>query len=688
MSNTDITYPATRTEDCTEAIMGLEYTDPYRWLEGNTDEVRQWQTAQGKLATDYVRGWPHYEAVEKSVAQFWVERPGPVPRYAGGKWFRTERPEGATQATVLIADSPYGNDQQLFDPRDENPDAPPFISWLSPSPNGQVLAIGVCADGSEKNTIRLVDTKSGKQLLNPPPQLLMDAWTNGACWLPDSSGFYFLGLIGDPQNIKQRILFHDLAMGSQTQADIALPDAIPHYTQVTASAQGRYLLAHYNLFAPYPIAIFDLHQPDLHWQPFITTFDGTLAGHIVNDRYIAVTDLNAPRGRVVSILLDSQTPDDPNTWTELVAESNAVIRMVTPVGDLLYLTELVDTYSRVRIVNLSGEIIGEVPLPDKGAIAELPFPMMNLVAKGHPEEFLFSFSSLTESTGVYRHRPGNRNIDTLFAPQISIDNAIVEDHWATSADGTQVPYHCVRLKSTSDARPQPTLISAYGAYNVPWMPQYLSTLAAFVAGGGVLVHAHIRGGAEFGREWWEGGRMKNKQNCYKDLYAIAEDLISKEKTTAEYLAMTGGSNGGLMAGVAMTQRPDLWKAVVPRAPLLDLIGGLRDAYCRYAVEVEFCDPNDADEIRRMADFSPYHLVQDNTEYPAVYINAGDTDLRCAPWHARKFGARLQTSKVNKAPVLIHVWENVGHGWATAKDIQIVEHAEWIAFIMRQLGMTP
>ena len=688
MLDTDITYPTTRTESCTETIVGLEFPDPYRWLEENTDEVRQWQTEQAKLAADYVRSWPHYETVQKSVAHFWEQRPGPVPRYAAGKWFRTERPEGATQATVLVADSPYGKGRQLFDPRDDNPDSPPFVSWLSPSPNGEILALGICADGSEKNTIRLIDTESSQSLPNAPSQLLMDAWTGGACWLPDSSGFYFLGVIGDPQKIKQRILFHDLATGSQTQANIVLPDAVPHYTQVTSSPQSRYLLAHYNLFAPYPIAILDLQQTDLHWRPFITTFDGILAGHIINDCYIAVTDLNAPRGRLVSIPLDSQAPNDPNNWTELVSESDAVIRTVTPVGELLYLIELVDTYSRVRIVDLTGQVIGEVPLPSKGAIAELPFPMMNLVAKGHPDEFLFSFSSLVESTGVYRHRPGDRNSETLFSPQVRINDAIVEDCWATSADGTQVPYHCVRLDSTSDVIPQPTLISAYGAYNVPWMPQYPGTMAAFVAAGGVLIHAHIRGGAELGRDWWEGGRMKKKQNCYKDLYAIAEDLIRNAKTTAQKLAMTGGSNGGLMAGVVMAQRPDLWKAVVPRAPLLDLIGGLRDAYCRYAVEVEFCDPNDPDEILRMAAFSPYHLIKDDTKYPAVYINAGDTDLRCVPWHARKFGAHLQASKVNEAPVLVHVWENVGHGWATAKDVQIVEHSEWIAFIMGQLGMTP
>jgi prolyl oligopeptidase len=210
-------------------------------------------------------------------------------------------------------------------------------------------------------------------------------------------------------------------------------------------------------------------------------------------------------------------------------------------------------------------------------------------------------------------------------------------------------------------------------------------MAAFVAAGGVYVHAHLRGGAEFGREWWEGGRMKNKQNCYADLFAVAEDLAAQNITTCEQLALVGGSNGGLLSGNAVTRKPELWKAVVPRVPLLDLIGGCRDPYDLWATRIEYADIEEPEEARRLATFSPYHLVRDGVRYPAVFIDAGATDPRCPPWHARKFAARLQSAQAGEAPILLHVWKNVGHGWATEKSIALDQNTEWLAFVMKTLG---
>jgi prolyl oligopeptidase len=178
--------------------------------------------------------------------------------------------------------------------------------------------------------------------------------------------------------------------------------------------------------------------------------------------------------------------------------------------------------------------------------------------------------------------------------------------------------------------------------------------------------------------------MKTKQNCYDDLYAVAEDLVTRGITTTDQLALTGGSGGGLMSGVAVTQRPDLWKAVVPRVPILDLIGSCREPYDRWAVLMEFADVNDPDEVKRLATFSPYQLVKDGTVYPAVYLDAGDTDPRCPPWHARKFGARLQAAQAGDAPILIHVWEQSGHGWATDKSISLQQDAEMLAFLFKTL----
>jgi prolyl oligopeptidase len=212
-------------------------------------------------------------------------------------------------------------------------------------------------------------------------------------------------------------------------------------------------------------------------------------------------------------------------------------------------------------------------------------------------------------------------------------------------------------------------------------------MAAFVAAGGVFVHAHLRGGGEFGLEWWEGGRFLNKQNSYDDLYAIAEDLIAHKRCTPQTLAVTGGSNGGLMAGVALTQRPELWAVVVPRVPRLDLIGACRNSYgLRSTREDRTSHPEDPDEVRRLATFSPYYLVCDGVRYPAVFIDAGDTDPRCPPQDARKFAARLQKATAGSAPILVHVWENVGHGWATDKTTAVTECTEWLAFTLRHLGV--
>lgn len=691
MSSLD--YPPARIDhgalETTE--VGLKFSDPYHWLEANSDETYRWKSQQNDLAAESIGAWPHLSALRKSVEYFAVDPIEKVPHCAGGLWFREERQPGATQASVVVSKSPFGTGRVLFDPDLERPDHPPFLSWLAPSPDGRVLAVGVCVDGSERNTIRLIDVATGQYLPHAPAQVLQDAWTGGVCWLPDSSAFFFLALVDDFYSGEQQLFLHDLATSSQMPVDIDLPGESALYIQVTASPQERYLVAHFNMKEPRPVAFFDLQHKQQGWQSFIMDVDGgILYGHIVEDHYIAITDVDAPNGRVVSIPLGAHSPEDPACWTELVAESEAVQRSLTPVGHHLYLSELIDTYSRVRIIELNGNIKGEVPLPGNGVVSEQPIKTMQLVSRGYLDEYLFPFSTPTQSWGVYSHRPGADTIETLKPPEVAIENTIVEDAWSVSADGTRIPYHSICLADRDLSCPQPTLIYIYGGLNVAFLPQFPSRgIAAFVAAGGTLVLGHLRGGGEMGRRWWEGGRMLNKKNCYQDLYSIAEHLVEKGLASPDTLAVTGGSNGGLATCVAITQRPELWRAAVSRMPLLDLIGALREpSFARAVMETEFCDPTTEDEIRRLASFSPYHMVQDGEIYPALYIDAGDADLRCRPWHSHKFAARLQAASGGQAPILVRTWDNVGHGWATAKDVEIKEFTEWLAFLMRELGMEP
>lgn len=684
-----LNYPATRTEDGRELLAGVSFADPYSWLEHDSEEVLAWQRAQARLASEHVAEWPHVEQLREWVAKFRTERPeryGGLPRHAAGKWFRTRIAEGASQAQALIADEPMGEGRVLFDPLAEHSLRPPFLSWIAPSPDGCTLAVGICRDGSEKNSIRLIDVTTGTVLPDPPRQTLMDNWTGGVHWLPDSSGFFFSALAGDTADFEQRVYLHRRHPHPHTE-----PVDVPwvgkkEYRLVTVSADGRHAVALERLYNPIPVAIAPLTAGPLQWRPFVTQTTGTVAGHVIGERYIAVTDVGASRGRLVSIALNADDPNDSESWQELIPQSEAVLRIVTPVDGHLFLTELVDTYTRVRIVGLDGSHVGYVPLPARGAVSEQPFPLMNLLPKGHPERYIFAFSSLISGPGIYSYQLGQDSVVTLQPPQVQIENAVIEDHWAVSADGTRIPYHLVRRTDLHLAGPQPTMIYAYGGFNIALVPQFPGSFAAFVAMGGVFVHANLRGGGEFGRDWWQQGRMRNKHRCYEDLYAVAEHLIASGRCAPQLLAVTGGSNGGLMAAVAATQRPDLWKVVVPRVPLLDLIGACRDSYDRMCIASEYADVNDPDDVRRLAGFSPYHLIKDGVDYPAVYLDAGATDPRCPPWHARKFAARMQAATAGSAPVVLHVWENVGHGGATDRNVAIDELTEWLAFVLRHLGV--
>jgi len=681
-----LAYPECRTESVSDTLAGVSFPDPYRWLETNADEVRKWQRAESELASSYVRDWPHFNRLRKLVERFSSGRGASVPRYAGKQWFHTRVPEGASQAQVLVWDENMSEGRVLFDPMDEDPTLPPFVSWIAPSPDGRTLAIGTCADGSETNTIRLIDVATGHVHSNPPPQRLMDNWTGGVHWLSDSSGFFFVAISGSAIDFEQEIYLHQRTPHPST-VRVEVPWAkAKDWRMVVVSRDGQYAVAVEGLRNPIPVAIASVGEGALKWRQFVTSIEGTVAGHLVGQRYIAVTDIGAPRGRLVAIPLDAADPNDPAAWQELYAESDATLTAVTPVGNALYLHELRETYSRVRILNMDGKELGEVPLPCRGSVGGASFPMMSLVPRGHPDKYVFPFSSLTLGWGTYMHAMDDGGIQTVEAPTVHLEHAVVDDSYAVSADGTRVPYHLVYRGTLSASQPRAVLIYAYGGFNIPHVPQFPGAMAAFVAAGGVFVHAHLRGGAEFGLEWWQGGRMAKKQNCYDDLFAIAENLIATNICTSETLAVTGRSNGGLMAAVAATQRPDLWKVAIPMVPILDLIGACRDPYGRLCTMMEFANVEDPEDVRRLASFSPYHLVRDGVNYPAIFLSAGDTDPRCPPWHARKFAARLQATNCGRAPMLLHVWEGAGHGWATSKEVAVNEHTEWLAFTLRHLGV--
>ncbi|MFE7108213.1 prolyl oligopeptidase family serine peptidase [Streptomyces sp. NPDC057575] len=684
MNSSPPPHPPARTVDVFEDVAGVRVPDPYRWLEAETDEVRQWQRRQAALATSVAYDGLDPAAVRKTVETYDAGARPTLPKYAAGRWFRAE-----TASTVVVAGQPYSSGRTVIDlGMYGTADNPAVLSWLAPSPDGRFLALGVCTDGSEHNTVRLVEVDSGRVLDDAPPQVLHSAWAGGVSWLPDNSGFCFLALTGSPHEFRQAVYRHRLATPGREATTEAEPIPVGagtrEYTLVQFSADGRWAVASHRVGSPVPVAVRDLSRPGTPWRPYLTDCAGTVAGHIVGDHYIAVTDVGAARGRVVALPLYATDPGDPAGWTELVPEGETVLRSLTPVGDRLYLSEFDETCARVRVLDRTGTVTEEVPLPGKGALSA-PFFALTGLAVGPPaDDFVFAFSTPTSSWGVYRHRPGTAGPETLREPAVTLDADVTYDR-AVAADGVEIPYHLIRPAGSDPDRPAPTLISAYGAANVPLLPHYQPELAAYVASGGTLVQAHLRGGGEFGRDWYLAAHRERKHVRDSDLVAVAEHLLATGQAAPGRLALTGGSDGGLMCGVALTKRPDLWCAVLPLAPLLDLIGGTRDPYLDFVIRKAWADPDDPDQVRRLLGLSPYQLVEPGT-FPAVYIQAGATDPRCPPWHARKFTARLQAAQEGPAPVLLHVFDNAGHGAATSHEVALAQDSEWLAFLIRALGL--
>lgn len=692
-----IVYPRTRTGTEFSEPAGVRIPDPYRWLEADTAEVRDWQREQAALAVSTIAAGGHLERARALVEAFDDGARPELPVPAAGRWFRTEA--GPNGPAVLVADEPYGPGRvlaRLADFREPalGADAPaPTLSWLAPSPDGRLLALGVCTDGSEHHRIRIVDVATGAVRADAPPQTLHSGWAGGVSWWPDSRGFSFFALTGRPEDFAQAVFEHRIGGGTRIEA-VPIPEGSREYTRLQYSADGRRVVASHRLGSPAPVAVRALDTPGEPWRPFVTGLPlgpgGTVAGHIVGDAYIAVTDVDAPRGRVVAIPLDAERPEDPSTWIELVPQGDTVLRAITPVGDRLLLHGFDRTVAFLRILGLDGrELPGEpnrVPLPGEGAIGA-PFFALTALAANPPardrDGYVFAFSTLTTSWGVYRYLPALGALETLRAPEIELD-ATVEFAHANAPDGTAVPFHVVRPAGSDPAVPAPVLISAYGAANVPLLPQYQGDLAAFVAAGGTLVQAYLRGGGELGSDWFRGAHRERRHVRDGDLVAVAEHLLASGIAARGRLALTGGSDGGLMCGVAVTTRPDLWCAVLPRAPLLDLIGGIRDPYLEFVIRKAWGDPDVAADVRRLAGNSPYELVQP-ARFPAVYVQAGATDPRCPPWQARKFVARLQAAQRGEAPILLHVFENAGHGAATSPEVLAQQDAEWLAVLLGELG---
>lgn len=670
-------YPEARTEPVEEQVGGIRFADPYRWLEEDSEQTLDWQARQDALASARLRAWPGFAKLCEEIARHSVDARVFAPVRRGKLWFRLALQADRQQPVLEVSGEPTGPGRVLIDPQALSADTPRTLDWYTPSRDGRFVAYGISERGDEQSVLHLLETQSGQVL----PVAIPHTPRATVAWLPDSSGFYYNGRLGhETRDMSQCIFFHRL--GDATPAD---PEPLELEEQGAApqvSIDGRY--ATVLTAAPgegvRPTYLKEL-APTGVWRRFLERGEHALVGSFIDDRYVALTTEGAARGRVVAIPIE--TPSERSTWHELIPESDAVLVGLRRVGRNLVVTELVDASSRIRITTLRGEPRCEVPLPSVGTAA---------VHVGYAEElgtetdFTLEFASFTSSLSTHRFDLETQELETFTEPRLKLEGLRVERARAVSADGTPIPMTLVYREDLDLREPRPALIHGYGGFNIPFVPTYLGPHAPFVLAGGIFVHPNLRGGGEFGREWWHGGRRGCKQNTFDDLYAVAEFLISSGRTSAERLALWGASNGGLLAGAALTQRPDLFRAVLSAVPVLDLMRITRDPFTAFASRNDYGDPAHPDDARVMFAYSPYHNVREGEHYPATLVACGETDVRCRPWHSRKTVARLQHANASPHPILLRIWKNTGHGTGRTRASEVEQTAEWLGFLMRQLGM--
>lgn len=665
--------PAAAPQPTTFSVGDLTVADPYQWLEASTPDVLAWQAGQNEAAVAFLHSRPGFDRIEAAVERLELEDAVLAPVPAGGRWFGRARRPGDERPILWTGDEPAGSFEVLVDP---NP-TDSAIDWFYPSPDGELVAYGVSAAGSEESTLRVV-RRDGKHLDLTIP------YTSAArvAWLPDASGFFYTGgEAPDSERFDLGLWFTTLE-GPPVREPLAVEGRIM-FAQV--STDGRYVAAIADHLNPRARFVRDL-AGDGPWQPLVPDGPGRCYGAFVGDDYIAVVNDDAPRGRLVRIPVASAP--DPSSWQELIPAGRSVLRGVRHAGRWLVLTELDEAGSQMSILTLGGDLHARVPLPGPASVSGVGFGPLDPGVVVGDDELVFVLSSFDRSAGLYRHALPDGPTVELVTPHLTLEDVRTTVEHCTSGDGTPLTMFVVRRDDLDDATPHPVLVHAYGGFNVAMTPAFLGPFAAFVEAGGIFVVPHLRGGGEYGRDWWDAGRFERKQNTFNDLYACVEHLVASGIADPGRVALIGDSNGGLLAGVAITQRPDLFAAVIPEVPLLDMLRITGDALTLFVCKLEYGDPTDPDDAAFLAAYSPYHNVREDTPYPACLLLAGETDIRCPPWHARKMTAALQEATTSTEPVLLRVYPSAGHGPGNANHTKRLQVTEELTFLFDRLGLDP
>jgi len=685
-----IVYPDTKTVDVVETLHGREIADPYRWLEQDVREseaVADWVEAQNAVTESYLANIGARQAIADRMAALWRFDAYELPKAKADRLFFRKRAEGQNQS-VLHVQTAGGEPRVLIDPNAWSDDGSVALASYWPSPDGSRVLYTIQDGGSDWRTARIVDVASGETLADTVEWIKF----SNLAWAPDGSGFYY-GRYPEPDegaefqnlNYDQKVYFH--ALGSEQSAD-ALVYERPETPELSltpeVSDDGAWLVvtASKGTDERYEIMIRPEDEPDAAFVKlfgdFLNEYD--LIGAAGGRLYFR-TDLDAPKGRVIAV-----DPGAPATAAvEIVPESEFTLRGASLVGDKILARYLVDARSAVLVYGLDGAQAGEVALPGIGEASGFDGE------SGEPVTY-YSFESFNRPDTIYRYDAASGESEPLFSPDLPYDpdDYVIEQAFYESKDGTRIPMFIGRRADVSLDEARPALLYGYGGFNIAYTPRFFPQFLTWMDMGGVFANANIRGGGEYGKAWHDAGRLDNKQNVFDDFIAAGEFLIAEGITTSEQLGVHGRSNGGLLVGAVVNQRPDLMAVGLPTVGVMDMLRFTQFTAGRFWTD-DYGDPADAEDFETLYAYSPYHNIDPGADYPAILATTADTDDRVVPGHTFKYIARMQAAQGGEVPpggdpVLVRIETRAGHGSGKPKSKLIAEYSDQLAFLAHATGL--
>jgi prolyl oligopeptidase len=682
-----LVYPKAKTVEQVDDYHGTKVSDPYRWMEDlDSPDVAAWVGEENKVTGAYLAQIPEREAIEKRLTELWDYEKYGVPNVEGSRYFLTKNDGLQNQSVLYWLDRLAGEPRLLLDPNTLSADGTVALSATAVSRDGKRLAYALATAGSDWIEWKVRDVDSGKDLADHI------RWSkfSDASWMADGAGFFYsrydapaAGAELEQQNYFQKLYYHRL--GTPQERDLLVYERKDHKEwgfDGAVTDDGRYLVVTVWQGTDPKNAVFykELRGADAAAGAMIEllpSFDATYT-YLGNDGplFWFFSNLDAPRGKVIAI--DVRKPQREN-WRELVPQGEDTLENVDVVGDRFVAAYLHDATARIRLFALDGRPAGEVELPGLGTVE-------GFTGRRADRETFYSFSGFTTPGRIYRLDLTSGKSEVFRQPKLAFDRDGFETRqvFFSSGDGTRVPMFLVQKKGLP-AGPKPTILYGYGGFNVSLTPVFSVSRLVWMERGGVYAVPNLRGGGEYGEAWHQAGTKLKKQNVFDDFIAAADWLVKNGVTTADQLAISGGSNGGLLVGAAMTQRPDLFAVALPAVGVMDMLR-FHKFTIGWAWTSDYGSADDQEEFKAIYAYSPLHNLKPGTCYPATLVTTADHDDRVVPAHSFKFAAALQAKQGCSKPTLIRIETRAGHGEGKPTSKQIEEAADVLAFTRKNLGM--